>query len=183
MLKKLLLIISLIGQTAVLAQTVGGRIIKVPAADSILTLQSPVKNQLIKLLSDKKQPALRLLLTAADSNSNITIGRWLAAKQRLQLYRVDVSAVVSKYIGETEKNLELVFNKAEANNCMLFFDEADALFGQRTATNEKDNSTLMNYFLQRIAKYKNTVALHCKYNDCFAKLVKQNFIAVIAVQE
>jgi SpoVK/Ycf46/Vps4 family AAA+-type ATPase len=48
------------------------------------------------------------------------------------VYRIDLSQVVSKYIGETEKNLEKVFKKAENKNWILFFDEADALFGKRS---------------------------------------------------
>jgi SpoVK/Ycf46/Vps4 family AAA+-type ATPase len=186
MLKKLLVIISMVWYTTAFAQpatnAAAGRFIKVPATDSIVTIKTSVKNQLIKLLRDKKQPALRLIVTGADSNNNNNIGRWLAAKQQLNLYCIDVSAIVSKYIGETEKNLEMVFTKAEANNCILLFDEADALFGQRTAVSEKDNSALVNYFLQRLTKFKNTAILHCKYNDCFDQLAKQKFITVTGIQ-
>ncbi|MFN8134118.1 MAG: ATP-binding protein [Bacteroidales bacterium] len=58
----------------------------------------------------------------------------LLGKQfKKEVYRIDLSQVVSKYIGETEKNLEKVFQKAENKNWILFFDEADALFGKRTS--------------------------------------------------
>ena len=56
----------------------------------------------------------------------------LAETLKVDLFRVDLSAVVSKYIGETEKNLNNVFDKAAASGSILFFDEADALFGART---------------------------------------------------
>ncbi len=61
----------------------------------------------------------------------------MAKRLRRDLYRVDLNAVVSKYIGETEKNLERVFADAEANGAILLFDEADALFGKRS--NVKDS--------------------------------------------
>ena len=50
----------------------------------------------------------------------------------MPMYRVDLSQVVNKYIGETEKNLKAIFDAAELSECILFFDEADALFGKRT---------------------------------------------------
>ena len=59
----------------------------------------------------------------------------------LDLYRIDLSAVVSKYIGETEKNLERIFREAEDSDAILFFDEADALFGKRSEV--KDATTVM----------------------------------------
>jgi len=72
---------------------------------------------------------------------------------KMDLYRVDLSAVVSKYIGETEKNLSKVFETARAKEAILFFDEADSLFGKRTETrNSHDRYTNMevNYLLQRL---------------------------------
>ena len=63
----------------------------------------------------------------------------LARSTKKDLYRIDLSQVVSKYIGETEKNLEKIFNRAENKNWILFFDEADALFGKRTDV--KDSTT------------------------------------------
>ena len=56
----------------------------------------------------------------------------MAKQLRRDLYRVDLSAVVSKYIGETEKNLDRIFAAADAAGSILFFDEADALFGKRS---------------------------------------------------
>ena len=56
----------------------------------------------------------------------------IAHELQLDLYKVDLSGVVSKYIGETEKNLSKIFHEAETSNTILFFDEADALFGKRT---------------------------------------------------
>ena len=80
----------------------------------------------------------------------------LARKLRLDLYRVDLSAVVSKYIGETEKNLRLVFDAAEAGGAILLFDEADALFGKRTEvkdSHDRHANIEVSYLLQRMEAY------------------------------
>jgi SpoVK/Ycf46/Vps4 family AAA+-type ATPase len=78
------------------------------------------------------------------------------------VYRVDLSLVVSKYIGETEKNLENVFQHAERQECLLFFDEADALFGKRTGvSNAHDRyaNQEVAYLLQRLEEYEGLVIL------------------------
>jgi hypothetical protein len=80
----------------------------------------------------------------------------LAGELGLELYRIDLAGVVSKYIGESEKNLRRVFDAAEQSGAILFFDEADALFGKRTDV--KDSHDLyaniqVNYLLQRMEDY------------------------------
>ena len=80
----------------------------------------------------------------------------------LDIYRVDLSMVVSKYIGETEKNLSKVFDQAEHKQWILFFDEADALFGQRTQTsssNDRYANQEVAYLLQRIEDFPGIVIL------------------------
>jgi SpoVK/Ycf46/Vps4 family AAA+-type ATPase len=78
------------------------------------------------------RPGLRILFTGSGTENKLLAGQALSERLRLELYRVDLSAVVSKYIGETEKNLDRLFNSAENKDWLLFFDEADALFGKRT---------------------------------------------------
>jgi hypothetical protein len=78
------------------------------------------------------------------------------------VYRVDLSAVVSKYIGETEKNLSQVFDRAEHGGWILFFDEADALFGKRTGTasaHDRYANQEVAYLLQRIEEFRGHVIL------------------------
>lgn len=78
------------------------------------------------------------------------------------VYRVDLSMIVSKYIGETEKNLANIFDLAENKNWILFFDEADALFGKRTATNSSNDrhaNQEVAYLLQRIENFPGTIIL------------------------
>ena len=90
----------------------------------------------------------------------------LANMLNLPLYRIDLSQVVDKYIGETEKRLEEIFDAAEKNNTVLFFDEADSIFGKRSEVNEaKDKyaNTEVSYILQRIEQYDGIVILAPNY--------------------
>lgn len=80
----------------------------------------------------------------------------LARDLDLDLYRIDLSAVVSKYIGETEKNLRQLFDAAEGGGVILFFDEADALFGKRSEVKDAHDryaNIETNYLLQRMEQY------------------------------
>lgn len=86
----------------------------------------------------------------------------LATELGLDLYQVDLSQVVSKYIGETEKHLGRLFDAAEANSAILFFDEADALFGKRTEVRDAHDryaNMETSYLLQRIDEYEGLVVL------------------------
>ena len=86
----------------------------------------------------------------------------MANELGMELYRVDLSQVTSKYIGETEKNLESVFREAEHSNVILFFDEADSLFGKRTEvkdSNDKYANQETSYILQRIESYEGMIIL------------------------
>ena len=86
----------------------------------------------------------------------------VANRLRLSLYRIDLSAVVSKYIGETEKNLRKVFDAAEDGGAILFFDEADALFGKRSEVKDSHDryaNIEINYLLQRMEAYRGLAIL------------------------
>ncbi|MBT2442708.1 AAA family ATPase [Streptomyces sp. ISL-36] len=86
----------------------------------------------------------------------------IAAELRLDLYRIDLSAVVSKYIGETEKNLRAVFDAAEKGGSVLLFDEADALFGKRTEVRDSHDryaNIEVSYLLQRMESYRGVAIL------------------------
>jgi len=80
----------------------------------------------------------------------------------LDLYRIDLSTVVSKYIGETEKNLARIFAEATTSNAILFFDEADALFGKRTQVRDAHDryaNVEVSYLLQKMDEYTGMVVL------------------------
>jgi hypothetical protein len=86
----------------------------------------------------------------------------LAKELDLDLYRIDLSQVVNKYIGETEKNLRRVFDAAEASDCILFFDEADALFGKRTEVKDAHDrfaNIEISYLLERMERFKGLAIL------------------------
>lgn len=90
----------------------------------------------------------------------------LSTELNIPLYRIDLSQVVDKYIGETEKRLEEIFAAAEKSNTILFFDEADAIFGKRSEVNDaKDKyaNTEVSYILQRIEQYDGIVLLATNY--------------------
>jgi SpoVK/Ycf46/Vps4 family AAA+-type ATPase len=86
----------------------------------------------------------------------------IANQLGLDLYRIDLSQVVSKYIGETEKNLSCIFAEAENSNAVLFFDEADALFGKRTEISDAHDryaNIETSYLLQRMEDYEGIAIL------------------------
>ena len=86
----------------------------------------------------------------------------LAASLELPMYRVDLSQVVNKYIGETEKNLRRIFDAAESSDCLLFFDEADALFGKRTEVRDSHDrfaNLEISYLLERMERFRGLAIL------------------------
>jgi AAA+ superfamily predicted ATPase len=102
-------------------------------------------------------------LFSGPSGTGKTMAAEVIANQlRLDLFRIDLSAVVSKYIGETEKNLRKLFDAAEDGGAVLFFDEADALFGKRTEVKDSHDryaNIEVNYLLQRMENYRGLAIL------------------------
>ena len=102
-------------------------------------------------------------LFAGESGTGKTMAaEVLASELHLELYRIDLSAVVSKYIGETEKNLARVFDAAEDSGIILLFDEADALFGKRSEVKDSHDryaNIEVSYLLQRMEAYRGLAIL------------------------
>lgn len=102
-------------------------------------------------------------LFAGESGTGKTMAAEVIANDlRLNLYSIDLSAVVSKYIGETEKNLRRLFDAAEDGGAILFFDEADALFGKRSEVKDSHDryaNIEINYLLQRMEAYRGLAIL------------------------
>ena len=100
---------------------------------------------------------------AGESGTGKTMAAEVIANELcLNLYRIDLSGVVSKYIGETEKNLRRVFDAAEDGGAILFFDEADALFGKRSEVKDSHDryaNIEVNYLLQRLEAYRGLAIL------------------------
>ena len=103
------------------------------------------------------------VLFAGESGTGKTMAAEVLARSlRLDLFRIDLSAVVSKYIGETEKNLRRLFDAAEDGGAILFFDEADALFGKRSEVKDSHDryaNIEINYLLQRMEAYRGLAIL------------------------
>ena len=108
-------------------------------------------------------------LFAGDSGTGKTLAaEVIAGELRLDLYRVDLAGVVSKYIGETEKNLRRVFDAAEEGGCILLFDEADAVFGKRTEvqdSHDRHANVEVAYLLQRMEAYPGLALLTTNFRD------------------
>lgn len=105
---------------------------------------------------------VRVLFKGPSGTGKTLAARHLAATLGMELYRVDLSAVVNKYIGETEKNLERVFAQAEALDVVLLLDEGDALLSQRTAVgNATDRYANLetNFLLQRLENYEGVLVI------------------------
>jgi ATPase family associated with various cellular activities (AAA)/Winged helix domain, variant len=122
-------------------------------------------------------------LFAGPSGTGKTMaGEVLANELRLDLYRIDLSQVVSKYIGETEKNLRRVFDAAEGGAAILLFDEADALFGKRSEVKDSHDryaNIEVGYLLQRMESYRGLAILTTNRKDAldFAFLRRIRFVA------
>ena len=98
------------------------------------------------------------------------------------MYKVDLSLVVSKYIGETEKNLARVFDQAQHKDWLLFFDEADALFGKRSGTNNSNDrhaNQEVSFLLQRIETFDGIAILASNLKDNMDAAFARRFESVI----
>jgi AAA+ superfamily predicted ATPase len=105
---------------------------------------------------------LSVLFSGPPGTGKTMAAQVIAAELQLDLYQIDLSQVVSKYIGETEKNLGRVFDEADASQAVLFFDEADALFGKRSEVKDAHDryaNIEIGYLLQRMEEYEGIAVL------------------------
>jgi len=149
------------------------------AAWEDLILPAHQKNVLREILANVRQRArvyetwgfagkgsrglgISALFAGASGTGKTMAAEVLAGELRLDLYRIDLSQVVSKYIGETEKNLRRVFDAAEEGGAVLLFDEADALFGKRSEVKDSHDryaNIEVSYLLQRMESYRGLAIL------------------------
>jgi SpoVK/Ycf46/Vps4 family AAA+-type ATPase len=119
-------------------------------------------------LRRKIKPGHRVLFYGPAGTGKTLTAALLGKQFGLDVYRIDLSQIVSKYIGETEKNLEGVFRRAENKNWILFFDEADALFGKRTnvqSAHDKYANQEVSYLLQRVEDFPGLLILASNFRN------------------
>lgn len=110
---------------------------------------------------------LNALFSGPPGTGKTMAAEVIASELHLEIYKIDLSQVVSKYIGETEKNLDKIFSEAESSNAILFFDEADALFGKRSEVKDAHDryaNIEIGYLLQRMEEYQGMVILATNLN-------------------
>ena len=116
--------------------------------------QSEIKN-----LTDR---GIVALFTGPSGRGKTMAAEVLARDLHLELYRIDLTRVVSKYIGETQKNLSRIFTEAAASRAILFFDEAEALFSRRSEVKDSHDryaNIEVGYFLQRVEEHRGLVII------------------------
>jgi len=115
-----------------------------------------------RTLKRKKKQGYRVLFDGPSGTAKTQTAEMLAKEFKKEVYKIDLSKVVSKYIGETEKNLKILFSRAENIDAILLIDEADALFGKRTDVQDSHDryaNLEVSYLLQRIEEFPGLVIL------------------------
>ncbi|MEO6549185.1 MAG: ATP-binding protein [Ferruginibacter sp.] len=133
-------------------------------------------------LKRKIKPGYRVLFYGPSGTGKTLTATLLGKQFEKDVYRIDLSQIVSKYIGETEKNLESVFKKAESKNWILFFDEADALFGKRTnvqSSHDKYANQEVSYLLQRVEDYPGLLILASNFKNNLDEAFIRRFHALV----
>ena len=145
---------------------------RVPAAGTVSELALPdvTRQQLRALMAQVRDRRAGIVAVFKGQNraAQTTAAGAIANELRRDLYRVDLRRVISKYIGETEKNLDRILNAADSVGGILLFDEADALFGKRTAVKDSHDryaSLELDYLLQQVATFPGLVVLATNTTD------------------
>ena len=133
-------------------------------------------------MSKRMAPGYKALFCGHSGTGKTLTASLLGKEFNRPVYRIDLSQVISKYIGETEKNLEKVFIRAENKDWILFFDEADALFGKRSATRSAQDrfaNQSVSYLLQRIEFFNGVVILASNYKNNIDQAFIRRFNSII----
>ena len=124
-------------------------------------------------MTGKRKHAVRLLV-GSSKRARLEMARRLAAEAGTKLAHLDLAGVMSKYIGETEKNLATLFDRAERLDSILFFDEADALFGKRSDVKDAHDryaNMEVGYLLARLESFDGVVILATNCPDCLDRAI------------
>jgi hypothetical protein len=115
-----------------------------------------------------RDQGMKVLFAGESGTGKTMAGQVLAHDLGLELFRIDLATIVSKYIGETEKNLDRIFDAADGSNAILFFDEADALFGKRSEVRDSHDryaNIEVAYLLQKMESYAGAVILATNFRQ------------------
>jgi SpoVK/Ycf46/Vps4 family AAA+-type ATPase len=162
------------------SEMVNSRRKKIKAVSKIdsLNLSTEVKAALGKIII---QPSGKMdgkcILFAGENEDKLAAAAILSKKSGQTLFRIDLSQVTSKFIGETEKNLARIFEQAEQKDWILFFDEADALFGKRTKvkdTHDRFANELISFLLQRIESFNGLTIISSNDKENLNKAILSN---------
>jgi SpoVK/Ycf46/Vps4 family AAA+-type ATPase len=113
-------------------------------------------------VGNRRRTGASVLFAGGNGTARTMAAEAIANELRLDLYRVDLAAIAGKYIGETEKNLRRLFDAAEGGGAILFFDEADALFGKRSDvkdSHDRYSNVEVDFLLQRMEAYSGLAIL------------------------
>jgi hypothetical protein len=133
-------------------------------------------------MEKRTKPGYRALFYGPSGTGKTLTATLLGKQFQKDVYRIDLSQVVSKYIGETERNLEKIFTKAEKKDWILFFDEADALFGKRTnVQNSHDRyaNQEVSYLLQRVEDFPGLIILASNFKTNIDQAFVRRFNSII----
>jgi hypothetical protein len=133
-------------------------------------------------MKDKIKPGYKVMFFGAPGVGKTLTASLMGKHTGKDVYRIDLSLVISKYIGETEKNLSQLFNKAKNKDWILFFDEADAIFGKRTGVrdaHDKYANQEVSFLLQRIELHDGLVILASNYRSNIDKAFTRRFQSII----
>jgi len=133
-------------------------------------------------LARQLTPGVRALFQGPSGTGKTLAARLLGAALQLDVYRVELSSVVSKYIGETEKNLSRLFSLAEELDVVLLFDEGDSLFAQRTGVNTSNDryaNLETNYLLQRIESFEGILVITTNAADAIDSAFQRRMDVVV----
>lgn len=147
--------VTLIQLFAWLAESLNNRLNSIPESDR-------PKFRKVAARVRRRCRRTRVLIIGGNRTTRSAAARFIASRHGLNLYRVDLAAVVSKSLGETEKNLRQLFDSAEDSGAILFFDEADALFGRRSEVKDSHDryaNQEIAWLLKRLERHKGLVIL------------------------